>query len=86
MAATIPAHAVVASFRFEDGAGNALHKLKDIAKEQGLGVQNAAVLPAVLRQEAHALRDGVDLLLGPHRDERPGQGPQVHQQDHAPDQ
>jgi len=44
MAATIPAHAVVASFRFEDGASNALSKLKDIGKAQGLGVQNAAVL------------------------------------------
>jgi uncharacterized membrane protein len=44
MAATIPAHALIASFRFEEGAGNALGKLKDIAKEQGLGIQNAAVL------------------------------------------
>ena len=44
MATTIPAHAVIASFRFEDGAGNALSKLKDISKAQGLGVQNAAVL------------------------------------------
>jgi uncharacterized membrane protein len=44
MAATIPGHAVVAKYRFEDGASNALHKLKDISKEQGLGVQNAAVL------------------------------------------
>jgi uncharacterized membrane protein len=41
MAATIPAHAVVASFRFEDGAGNALDKLRGISKE---GIQNAAVL------------------------------------------
>ncbi len=44
MAATIPAHAVVASFRFEVGASNALDKLKAISQEQGLGVQNAAVL------------------------------------------
>ena len=44
MATAIPAHAVIASFRFEDGAGNALSKLKDISKAQGLGVQNAAVL------------------------------------------
>jgi uncharacterized membrane protein len=44
MATSIPAHAVVASFRFEEGAGNALSKLKDISKAQGLGVQNAAVL------------------------------------------
>ncbi|MFL5759654.1 MAG: DUF1269 domain-containing protein [Thermomicrobiales bacterium] len=44
MATTIPAHAVIASFRFEEGASNALTKLKDISKAQGLGVQNAAVL------------------------------------------
>jgi uncharacterized membrane protein len=44
MATTIPAHAVIASFRFEDGASNALHKLKDISQQQGLGIQNAAVL------------------------------------------
>src|SRR5215211_6429983 len=44
MAATIPAHAVIASFRFEVGASNALHKLKDISHQQGLGIQNAAVL------------------------------------------
>ena len=44
MATAIPAHAVIASFRFEDGAGNALSKLKDISKAQGIGVQNAAVL------------------------------------------
>ncbi len=44
MAATIPAHAVVATFRFEDGAGNALSKLKWINKEQPLGILNAAVL------------------------------------------
>jgi uncharacterized membrane protein len=41
MAATIPAHAVVATFRFADGAGNALDKLRDISNG---GVQNAAVL------------------------------------------
>jgi uncharacterized membrane protein len=44
MAATIPAHAVIASFRFEDGAGNALGKLKDLNKQQAIGIQNAAVL------------------------------------------
>jgi uncharacterized membrane protein len=44
MAATIPAHAVIASFRFKEGASNALAKLKDISKAQGHGVQNAAVL------------------------------------------
>jgi uncharacterized membrane protein len=44
MAATIPAHAVIASFRFEDGASNALGKLKDINKQQAIGIQNAAVL------------------------------------------
>jgi uncharacterized membrane protein len=44
MATTIPAHAVIASFRFEDGASNALGKLKDMSKQQGLGIQNAAVL------------------------------------------
>ena len=44
MAATVPAHAVIASFRFEDGASNALAKLKDINRAQVLGVQNAAVL------------------------------------------
>jgi uncharacterized membrane protein len=44
MATTVPAHAVIATFRFEVGASNALGKLKDIAKEQGLGIQNAAVL------------------------------------------
>ncbi|HEY7036910.1 MAG TPA: DUF1269 domain-containing protein [Thermomicrobiales bacterium] len=45
MAATIPAHAVVARFRSEEAAGNALDKLKQIGKEdQGLGIQNAAVL------------------------------------------
>jgi uncharacterized membrane protein len=42
--ATIPAHALVASFRFETAAANALKKLEEIAKQQGLGVQNAAVL------------------------------------------
>jgi len=41
MASTIPAHAVVAQFRSEDGAGNALGKLKDMG---AVGVQNAAVL------------------------------------------
>lgn len=41
MASAIPAHAVVAQFRFEDGAGNALDKLKALS---GGGVQNAAVL------------------------------------------
>jgi len=41
MASTIPAHAVVAKFRSEDGAGNALGKLKDMG---AVGVQNAAVL------------------------------------------
>jgi len=44
MAATIPAHALIASFSFEVGASNALDKLKQVSKEQGLGVQNAAVL------------------------------------------
>jgi uncharacterized membrane protein len=44
MAAKVPAHAVIASFRFEDGASNALAKLKDINRAQVLGVQNAAVL------------------------------------------
>jgi len=44
MAATIPAHAVIASFPFEDGASYALTKLKDINREQGFGIQNAAVL------------------------------------------
>jgi len=44
MAATIPAHAVIASFRAADAASNALTKLKDINKEQGFGIQNAAVL------------------------------------------
>ena len=44
MATKIPAHAVVASFRFEVGAGNALNKLKDISKNEELGIQNAAVL------------------------------------------
>jgi uncharacterized membrane protein len=44
MATTIPAHAVIASFRLEDGASNALGTLKQISKEQSLGVQNAAVL------------------------------------------
>jgi uncharacterized membrane protein len=44
MATTIPAHAVIASFRFEDGASNALGTLKQVSKEQSLGVQNAAVL------------------------------------------
>jgi uncharacterized membrane protein len=42
--ATIPAHALVASFRFETAADNALKKLKEIAKQQGLGIHNAAVL------------------------------------------
>src|SRR5215211_2202976 len=41
MASTIPAHAVVAKFRSEDAAGNALGKLKDMG---AVGVQNAAVL------------------------------------------
>lgn len=44
MAAAIPAHAVVASFRTEDGASAALGNLKDIRKAQGLSLQNAAVL------------------------------------------
>jgi len=44
MAATIPAHAVVASFPSEDGASNALSKLKQAKQDQNLGVYNAAVL------------------------------------------
>src|SRR5687768_14264301 len=44
MATKNPGHAVIASFRFEDGAGNALTKLKDRSSADGLGVQNAAVL------------------------------------------
>ena len=44
MAATLPAHAVVARFRNEDGSSNALDKLKQINKEQPIGIQNAAVL------------------------------------------
>ena len=44
MAATIPAHAVVARFRNEDGASNALDKLKQAKKDQNLDIQNAAVL------------------------------------------
>jgi uncharacterized membrane protein len=53
MAATIPAHAVIASFRFEVGASNALDKLKYLSKEQGLGVQNAAVLKVNLDGKLH---------------------------------
>jgi uncharacterized membrane protein len=69
MATTIPAHAVIASFRFEDGAGNALGKLKDIAKQQGLGVQNAAVLKVSddgkLRiKETADLSGGKGMVLG----------------------
>jgi uncharacterized membrane protein len=44
MANQIPGHAVIASFRSEDGAGNALTTLKDRASADGLGLQNAAVL------------------------------------------
>ena len=44
MAAKIPAHALIASFRFETAAGDALARLKDAAKTQGLGIHNAAVL------------------------------------------
>jgi uncharacterized membrane protein len=44
MAAKIPAHAVVASFRFERAAGDALKKIHEIAKKEGLGIHNAAVL------------------------------------------
>ena len=44
MATTIPAHAVVARFRNEDGASNALDKPKQINKEQPIGIQNAAVI------------------------------------------
>jgi len=42
--ATIPTHAVIASFATEDGAGIALSALKEAKKNQDLGVQNAAVL------------------------------------------
>jgi uncharacterized membrane protein len=35
---------VVASFRFERAAGDALGKIKEAAKKQGLGIHNAAVL------------------------------------------
>ncbi len=66
MAATVPAHAVVASFRFEDGAGNALDKLRGISKE---GVQNAAVLKVShdgkLRvKETADLSGGKGMILG----------------------
>jgi uncharacterized membrane protein len=44
MAAKIPAHAVVASFRFERAAGDALKKIREVAQHEGLGVHNAAVL------------------------------------------
>ncbi len=44
MAATMPAHAVIASFRSEDGANKALAALKQERRVQGLGVHNAAVL------------------------------------------
>ena len=63
MAATIPAHAVIASFRFEDGASNALAKLKDISKAQGLGVQNAAVLK-VSRDGKLRIKETADMSGG----------------------
>jgi uncharacterized membrane protein len=44
MGSQIPGHAVIASFSFEDGAGNALTTLKERSTADGLGVQNAAVL------------------------------------------
>lgn len=44
MPATIPAHAVIASYRFEDGASNALDKIKYMNKESPIGIQNAAAL------------------------------------------
>ena len=44
MAAKIPAHVLIASFRFETAAGDALTRLKNAAKTQGLGIHNAAVL------------------------------------------
>ena len=43
MAAKIPAHVLIASFRFETAAGDALTRLKHAAKTQGLGI-HAAVL------------------------------------------
>jgi uncharacterized membrane protein len=63
MATAIPAHAVVASFRFEDGAGNALSKLKDISKAEGLGVQNAAVLKVNLDGKLH-IKETADMSGG----------------------
>jgi uncharacterized membrane protein len=44
MAAKIPAHVLIASFRFETAAGDALTRLENAAKTQGLGIHNAAVL------------------------------------------
>jgi len=69
MAATIPAHAVIASFSFEDGASNALHKLKNITKAQELGVRNAAVLKvgddSKLRiQETSDMSGGKGMVVG----------------------
>jgi uncharacterized membrane protein len=42
--ATMPTHAVIATFSAENGAGAALGTLKEARKSQGPGVQNAAVL------------------------------------------
>ena len=44
MAAKIPAHVLIASFRFETAAGDTLARLEHAAKTQGLGIHNAAVL------------------------------------------
>jgi uncharacterized membrane protein len=44
MATKVPGHAVIASFRFEEGASRALAKLKDRCAADDLAFQNAAVL------------------------------------------
>jgi uncharacterized membrane protein len=69
MAATIPAHALVASFRFEDGAGNALSKLKEINKAQPIGIQNGAALTVDLDgklriKETADMSGGKGMVLG----------------------
>jgi uncharacterized membrane protein len=61
--ATIPTHAVIASFPTEDGASAALGTLKEAKKSQGLGVQNAAVLHMGDDRKLH-IKETADMTTG----------------------
>jgi uncharacterized membrane protein len=61
--ATIPTHALIASFPTEDGASAALGTLKEAKKSQGLGVQNAAVLRMGDDRKLH-IKETADMTTG----------------------